>query len=374
MTKYSIKIFFYLRVLLGIGILLFFFAYLTVEALAAANPQISLMPASGPKGTIFFYVGTGFTSNGGITEVVFKPDGTNYPPNHYRADNNGYFAKSYDSTTASMFGTYKITWFDDYTQLMSNQVSLTITTPTPTPPGAFTLTAQSPVCDSTPAVRINWTVSNGETSYAVYRNGSLYVNVLPTDQTFYNSANVIAGQSYSYYVRATNAAGSTNSNTVTVTIPANICTTSLPNAPSNILATALSSSRIALAFQDNANNESGFKIERKASGGIFSQINTTGTISGSGSNGYYEDTGLLGSANYCYRARAYNSVGDSAYSNETCATTQAAPSIQPTVNTGFATNITVNSATLNNTVNPNGTATGAFFQWGNTYTFGNITP
>ena len=59
MTKYSIKIFFYLRVLLGIGILLFFFAYLTVEALAAQDttkPTItsfSLNPTSITVGNSF---------------------------------------------------------------------------------------------------------------------------------------------------------------------------------------------------------------------------------------------------------------------------------------------------------------------------------
>ncbi|PJA62748.1 MAG: hypothetical protein CO161_04810, partial [Candidatus Portnoybacteria bacterium CG_4_9_14_3_um_filter_44_9] len=96
-----------------------------------------------------------------------------------------------------------------------------------------TLTYENPVCLSVgPAVRLNWTASTGATSYTVYRNGSLYANVLVTDLTFYNSANVIAGQTYTYYVQAKNAAGSTNSNTVTVTIPANICgSTILPIYP-----------------------------------------------------------------------------------------------------------------------------------------------
>ncbi|MCG2691115.1 CAP domain-containing protein [Candidatus Parcubacteria bacterium] len=146
-----------------------------------------------------------------------------------------------------------------------------------------------------------------------------------------------------------------------------------PTAPSNSATTVLSSSRVVLIWQDNASNEAGFKIERKSSGGTYAQINMSGALSGIGSGGYYEDTGLSGGTNYCYRVRAYNSAGDSAYSNETCATTQITPSIQPTANTGFATNITSSSATLNGMVNPNGIATGAFFQWGNSSSFGNIT-
>ena len=72
--------------------------------------------------------------------------------------------------------------------------------------------------------------------------------------------------------------------------------------------------------------------------------------------------------------RAYNSGGDSAYSNEGSATTHTSPPVLPTVITGLATNITHNSAILNGTANPNGVATGAFFQWGIDTSYGNITP
>jgi subtilisin-like proprotein convertase family protein len=97
----------------------------------------------------------------------------------------------------------------------------------PTPPGTFTLSNQSPVCDTnppgpSPAVRLNWTPSSGATSYDVYRNGGLY-SPGNTGTTFYNSANVTAGQTYTYFIRARNASGSRDSNTITVFIPSNIC-------------------------------------------------------------------------------------------------------------------------------------------------------
>ena len=148
-----------------------------------------------------------------------------------------------------------------------------------------------------------------------------------------------------------------------------------PAAPSSLSATALSQSVIALVWQDNSGNESGFKIERKTgTTGTYSQITTVSAISGSGSGGYYEDSGLAASTTYCYRIQGYNSAGNSGYSNESCATTNAPPCVTPTATTGSATNITSNAAILNGTVNSNGVATGAFFQYGTSTSYGYTTP
>ncbi len=95
------------------------------------------------------------------------------------------------------------------------------------PPGSFTLSNETPVCDTdppgpSPAVRLDWTSSSGATSYDVYRDSALYASGI-TGTTFYNSAGLVAGQSYSYYVRANNSSGSTDSNTIIVSIPSTIC-------------------------------------------------------------------------------------------------------------------------------------------------------
>jgi len=94
-------------------------------------------------------------------------------------------------------------------------------------PGSFTLSAQA-YCNTTPpvapAVRLTWTSSSGATSYDLYRNGTLYSSNL-TGTSFDNTANVVAGQTYTYYVVAKNSAGTTQSNTVTVPVPSNICPT-----------------------------------------------------------------------------------------------------------------------------------------------------
>ncbi len=91
----------------------------------------------------------------------------------------------------------------------------------------------------------------------------------------------------------------------------------IPSAPSSLIATALSDSRINLSWVDNSKNESGFKIERKkGSGGIYKVIAKVGA-----NITVYSDKGLSAGRTYFYRIKAYNSGGDSLPSEESSATT-----------------------------------------------------
>lgn len=101
----------------------------------------------------------------------------------------------------------------------------------------------------------------------------------------------------------------------------------LPAAPSNLNASAISSAQINLTWTDNATNETGYKLERKTgAGATYAQIAATGVGITN-----YSDTGLAASTTYYYRVRATNSIGDSAYSNETNATTPAAAAAPITI-------------------------------------------
>jgi uncharacterized repeat protein (TIGR02543 family) len=92
-----------------------------------------------------------------------------------------------------------------------------------------------------------------------------------------------------------------------------------PTAPTNLSAIATSSTIINLTWTDNANNEEGFRIERTAFSGIgFEEIATVAVDTTS-----YTDEGLTPSTTYYYRVRAYNSAGDSGYSDAGTVTTMS---------------------------------------------------
>ncbi len=107
-----------------------------------------------------------------------------------------------------------------------------------------------------------------------------------------------------------------------VLVPQNVGTP--PAAPTNLVASAISSSQINLTWSDNDTTEDGFKIERCTGAGCsnFAQIATVGANITS-----YANTSLTASTSYTYRVRAYNATGDSDYSNTANATTQAAPAV-----------------------------------------------
>jgi hypothetical protein len=75
--------------------------------------------------------------------------------------------------------------------------------------------------------------------------------------------------------------------------------------------------QLTLSWTDNASDETGYRVERKiGSGGSYSEIAILAANSTS-----HTDPNLAAATTYCYRVRAFNTAGVSAYSNEACATT-----------------------------------------------------
>jgi hypothetical protein len=90
-------------------------------------------------------------------------------------------------------------------------------------------------------------------------------------------------------------------------------------APTGMTASLISTNKIRLAWVDNANNETGYKIERKTgTTGTYIQIGTAGENAAG-----YVDSILAASTTFYYRVRTTNSAGDSEYSAELPGTTLA---------------------------------------------------
>ncbi len=96
-----------------------------------------------------------------------------------------------------------------------------------------------------------------------------------------------------------------------------------PASPGGLTATAVSSSQINLLWTDNTSNEDSIQIERSDDGSNYTHFASVGAKATS-----YVDAGLAPSTTYFYRVLADNTMGVSAYSNVTNATT-ASPGVLP---------------------------------------------
>jgi formylglycine-generating enzyme required for sulfatase activity len=83
-----------------------------------------------------------------------------------------------------------------------------------------------------------------------------------------------------------------------------------PSAPTNLVTNVISTSEIDLSWNDNSNNETGFIIERHLESTTFQLLAQT-----SANQSTYADTGLTAATTYYYRVKAYNTAGESFYTN-----------------------------------------------------------
>jgi fibronectin type 3 domain-containing protein len=179
---------------------------------------------------------------------------------------------------------------------------------------------------STSRINLVWNDnSDNETAFHVFRKGPVgdFVKVatLIPDTTSYADLSLNPGTTYAYRVRAINEGGASDwtndASAKTMDVP--------PAAPTGLVATVISPTRVNLVWLDNSNNETAFAIFRKGPVGDFVRIavmppNTT----------YYPDTALSPNTKYTYRLRATNNVGASAWTNEPSVTTPDVPPAAPT--------------------------------------------
>ena len=241
----------------------------------------------------------------------------------------------------------------------SNTASATTQTAVTIPNAPSNLTATAV---SSSQINLSWTDnSTNETGFKVERAISAsgpfsQIGTTAANVTTYQNTGLTASTIYYYRVRANNTAGDSGySNTANATTQSAV---TIPNAPSGLAATAVSSSQINVSWTDSSTNESGFKIERSTSATSgFSQIATVGANITS-----YQNSGLSASTTYYYRVCAYNSAGDSIYSNTASATTQSATVIIPAAPTNL-TAIAISSSQINLAWNDNSGNETGFHVW-----------
>ena len=190
-----------------------------------------------------------------------------------------------------------------------------------TAPATFNISLSAPASGS---VSVNWMTANGTaTAPADYAAGSGSVSFAAGENvktvTVLVNGDSADEPSETFYVNLTSPLGGTLADSQGV---GTIQNDDPPAAPTNLILTAVSSTQINLAWTDNANNESGYYVERSVSGGGWTRIATLPANAIS-----YASTGLTQGTTYGYRVQAYNDRGASAYSNEPTATTPAQPKI-----------------------------------------------
>ena len=147
-----------------------------------------------------------------------------------------------------------------------------------------------------------------------YSDGSFWFSNDSTPGTTEFMGGSIAAGRYYLVVRSHGGYGDIGKYTISGTIPI----ASLPNAPSGLTATTISTSQINLSWTDNSSNEAGFRIERSPDGVTWSDIASVGANIAS-----YSNTGLSAGTTYYYRVSSYISWGAFSPSNISSATTVA---------------------------------------------------
>src|ERR1039457_2295027 len=130
--------------------------------------------------------------------------------------------------------------------------------------------------------------------------------------TSFDDSGLTGSTTYLYRMRVQTGAGfSAYSNEVTVTT-----LQALPAAPTNLQATAFSSSQVNLTWTNNAPDATAIRVESQVAGAAtFTDMGAAATLRSTGI------TNLQANTSYSYRVRAQNAAGNSAYSNVATVTT-----------------------------------------------------
>ena len=242
-------------------------------------------------------------------------------------------------TTSNNFTSslHYIVWAEDGS---GTDYTISITFATPRPTGISITTGEG-------YARISWNNVPGLTDksngIAIARkegvSGSYSIaGSVPIDRTTFIDTGLNPNTTY-YYKLYTYISYASN-NISSYTPEYNIVTSSsntAPDAPTNLIVSAVNGWTIDLSWTDNSNNEDGFIIERSPDNVTFTAITYIYP-----NNISFRDNYVLANTPYHYRVKAYNVFGSSLTSSVASVTT---PSITPTsLGGGIAANTTLTLA------------------------------
>jgi hypothetical protein len=168
--------------------------------------------------------------------------------------------------------------------------------------------------------------SRDESRFEVHRSTSgpdgvfILRSSTAANATTYREVGLTAGTQYCYVIRAVRLRGST---TTLSPFSAAVCARTAPPVPaaaSEVTATAMNGSGIAVRWTAMPTGEPQFRVDRSTDGGAVWNVVATGLYSQS-----FFDYGTPNEIAVCYRVVAFNVSGTAPPSNIACATLPAAP-------------------------------------------------
>jgi len=229
-------------------------------------------------------------------------------------------------------------------------------TTAPSTPTGLTANAVSPN-----QINLSWSASTDNaavTGYRVFRGGALLITL--GNVTTYQNTGLTASTSYTYRVRAIDAAGNVSgqSTAASATTPP-APDTAAPTTPTDLTANAISSSRINLSWSVSTDNVAvaGYRVYRN---GVF--LVALGNVT------TYQSTGLSASTAYSYHVDAIDTAGNASGISAAATATTMAP------NTATLAWDAVSASNLGGYRVYYGTASGTYFQSaGQGVNVGNVT-
>ena len=97
----------------------------SVTLVVTINPEVSVAPTSGPRGTVFAEPGAGFTPGGTVTLNFLYPSGKVTTASKV-ADALGSYVHTFNTSAGTSTGTYTYWSVDDTTGIQSNKVTLMV--------------------------------------------------------------------------------------------------------------------------------------------------------------------------------------------------------------------------------------------------------